>query len=317
MSPLKALLTAPDNLRAVAALAIIASPTRDPEELIKLLPLPQLVNLPDGKRRKFYLQRDLVAACYDIAAPPPPPKIEQRDGYQVVHSIIGAEREEGDRDQGLHKLNCFRILLEVGELKLGPETGKRIIDDCLLKGWPVAMEFAKAGKVGVASPYLWNTYFWMSHRDNLQRAIEIGLDPLDPELILNCLRFYACDHTGSYSEPEGHDLVIRKLIELGNKPEPARLARKLLGSAREYAVAFRSGILAEVEAVLDYPWQSRVPGYTQAHVQSLWDMWLNATKDPVPSSPSEGYWTDRRKIDDKLRELGRLISADAPAPVTV
>lgn len=315
MSPLKQLLTAPDNLRAVAALAIIADPTRDPEELVKLLPLPQVANLPNGAKRKTYLQRDLVAACYDIAAPPPPPKIEQHEGYQTVHVIIGAEREEGDRYQGLHKLHCFRILTEQCELKLQMDTGKRIIDDCLLYGWPIAMEFAKASKVGKNCPYLGNTYYWMSNRAILLRAIEIGLDGRDPMLIIRCLGFYGCDPNNTYSEADGRDLVIRLLLELGNKPEPHQLAKRILGKADYCSQAYRSGILAEIEEVIDYPWQSTVPGVSVEQVQRAWDDWLEAYEHGASTASNELLWDLRKVCDEYARRIPREESTLTPATV--
>lgn len=300
MSPLKQLLTAPDNLRAVAALAIIADPSRDPEELRKLAPLPQLVALPDGKKRSSYLQRDLVAACYDITAPPPPPEVEERDGHVIMTALLYGPREQGDLDLGRHKLRCFRVLAEGCGLRLQPDTGKRIIDDWLLKGWPLALEFALAGKV--AGPYLTNTYLWMSNREILARAIQVGLDPQDPLLIIHCLGFYGCDPNNSYSEPGGRDLVIRQLLELGNRPAPAALAGRILGKADYCAAAYQAGVLAEIEAACPTPWQQAIPGVPPEQVQRAWDDWTEAYEDGESTVSHELLWELRRICED-LRRL--------------
>ncbi len=299
---LKEHLSTPENKRAVAAIEIISDPKLDPEGLRALAPLPEVAAFKDGKKLKTYISKPLLRACYNITAPPPPPVVEQHEGYTVTKTALFGPREMGDAAVAAHKLACFKVLIDMG-LPADTEITRRIVDDYLLKGWPESLLFAEAGGFTEKhSPSLRRSYLWMSNRDILVRAVELGLNLRDPGLIVNCLGYYHCDQNNTYSEPGGRDLVIRQLLTMGNKPDPAALARRILSRSRELLDAHRSGILTEVEAVCAHAWQTQVPGVATIDVQAAWSEWiaLNASEDPSLQS-------QRWDANQKLLALSRLI----------
>lgn len=273
MSQLKALLEAPENKNALKALDIIENFNSDPAELHTLLPLLSNAKLKNGKARTNYLTKNLLAACYNFHELHA--TVVEEENCNVA--TIGPDTRTPEEKTIAHKLACFKILSEAGlngdENNWRGNLGRHIVSNGINKPEPWNLEFAiqweKTRPLRGESTnhaYLANTYDWIGNPERLDRAFALGLDPKNPQLLMTCLRYYGCA-SNSQELVNGKLLVIRKLLDAGNSPDPEQLAEFILrGNISDLYKSTKDGVIDLVAESCVIPWYSTIPEVSSEQV---------------------------------------------------